>query len=340
MGDSLYTPFCGPEGDEIDWSAYRQLVRYCVGALGHPLLWLTSGIAEFWALTLDERKHLLEIAIDEARLLNPDIVIQACTAATGPRDCLELTRHAQEAGADIAYIQTPPIELHGGEGALRFFQYVADRTDIALGIFNSPSSGYVLTPSEILAIYERVPAVCAIKDGSFQPRNSLLVAKAAPGLQVWECDDFALLAGWASQGFLVRSQLGTTGYLYDYPGDKRYSYYNELLSAGRIDDAIAYRRESGLAQFIEAAGRWMTLYPGRPDYFTHWGEMAKYTASLLGLPAGSWLHSRPPQALLPQAAKDQLKAAVEDAGLLGVASPHLLPTSRATTALIVPALKD
>jgi 4-hydroxy-tetrahydrodipicolinate synthase len=45
IGDSLYTPFCGPDGDDIDWEAYRALVRYCVGDLGHPLLWCTSGNA-------------------------------------------------------------------------------------------------------------------------------------------------------------------------------------------------------------------------------------------------------------------------------------------------------
>ena len=64
---SLYTPFCGADGDDIDWDAYRTLVRYCVGDLGHRLLWCTSGIAEFWSLTLDERKRLLEVAIEEGR---------------------------------------------------------------------------------------------------------------------------------------------------------------------------------------------------------------------------------------------------------------------------------
>jgi 4-hydroxy-tetrahydrodipicolinate synthase len=42
IGDSLYTPFCGPDGDDIDWDAYRALVRYCVADLGHPMLWCTS----------------------------------------------------------------------------------------------------------------------------------------------------------------------------------------------------------------------------------------------------------------------------------------------------------
>lgn len=71
------------------------------------MLWCTSGIAEFWSLTLDERKLLLEIAIEEGRAANPDVVVQACTAAMSAKDCLGLTQHAQQAGADIVYIQTP-----------------------------------------------------------------------------------------------------------------------------------------------------------------------------------------------------------------------------------------
>ena len=81
IGNSLYTPFSGTDGDDIDYDAYRALVRYCVGDLGHAMLWLTSGIAEWWSLTIDERKQLLEVAVDEARAIAPDTVIQACTSA-------------------------------------------------------------------------------------------------------------------------------------------------------------------------------------------------------------------------------------------------------------------
>ena len=182
IGNSLYTPFCGDDGDDIDWDAYRTLVRYCVGELRHPMLWCTSGIAEFWSLTLDERKRLLEVAIEEGRAANPDVVVQACTAAMSAKDCLELTRHAQEAGADIVYIQTPMMETHGGEGVLKFFRYIADRTDIALGMFNSPSSGYVLTPAESARIYDEIPAVCATKEGAFRPAASRMLHELAPEL--------------------------------------------------------------------------------------------------------------------------------------------------------------
>jgi 4-hydroxy-tetrahydrodipicolinate synthase len=109
-------------------------VRYRVSDLGHPMLWCTSGIAEFWSLTLDERKRLLEFAIEEARSANPGVVVQACTVAMAAKDCLDLTLHAQQAGADIACIQTPMMKAHGGAGVLRFFKYIASRTDITLGM--------------------------------------------------------------------------------------------------------------------------------------------------------------------------------------------------------------
>ena len=170
IGDSLYTPFSGPDGDEIDYDAYRQLTRYCVGDLGHAMLWLTSGIGEWWSLTMDERKKLTEIAIEEARAIAPATVIQACTTANSAKEALELTRHAQEAGADICYLQTPPMELHGGEGVLRFVKYIADRTDIAIGLFNSGSSGYEMSPQEVALIAEAVPAVSRSKRAPFTPR--------------------------------------------------------------------------------------------------------------------------------------------------------------------------
>src|SRR5579875_3047050 len=90
IGDSLYTPLSGRDGDDIDWESYRALVRYCVGDLGHAMVWLTSGIAEWWSLTMDERKRLLEVAVEEARGINPDVVVQACTAAMSAKDCLDL----------------------------------------------------------------------------------------------------------------------------------------------------------------------------------------------------------------------------------------------------------
>ena len=320
IGDSLYTPFCGVDGEDIDWDAYRTLVRYCVGDLHHDMLWLTSGVGEWWSLTMGERMRLLELAVREARSVGPDTVIQACTSAGSAKDCVELTLHAQEHGADICYVQTPPMEVHAGEGVLRFFRYVADRTDIALGMFNSPSSGFVLSASEMAAIAEAVPAVVAVKEGVMDSTSRAIALHAlAPELVIWECDLIAYSAGWLQQGIVGPAQLGTSAYLFETPDKLVYRRYWELIWSGQLTEAAAWSRESGLDARSAGMGSWLVQYPGRPDYFTHWGEAFKYAASVIGLPVGDHPFSRPPQGRLPEAAKEQIRTTLEEAGMAGAA---------------------
>ena len=318
IGDSLYTPFAGIDGDDIDWAAYRTLVRYCIDDLGHDMLWCTSGLAEFWALTLDERRRLLEVAIAEARAVNPEVVIQACTASMSAKDTLDLTLHAQQSGADIVYLQTPMMEVHGGEGVLNFFRYIADRTDVALGMFNSPSSGYVLTPAESARIAAEIPAVCASKEGAFRPAASRALHELAPDIQIWECDKTVYRAGWLRDGIVCPAQLGTVGYLFETPRHRIYSEYWNLVWAGKLIEAMDHAKSSGLDQFDLDVGSWFTCYPGRADYFTHWAGAFKYAASVLGLPIGDYPHSRPPQVILPDAAKVQIERAYSRLGLVEV----------------------
>jgi 4-hydroxy-tetrahydrodipicolinate synthase len=320
IGDSLYTPFCGADGVDIDWEAYRTLVRYCVGDLRHDMLWLTSGVGEWWSLVLEERKQLLEIAVAEAKAVAPDTVIQACTSAASAKDCVELTLHAQEHGADICYLQTPPVEVHAGDGVLRFFEYVADRTDIALGMFNSPSSGCVLSAQEMAAIHHRIPAVVAVKEGVMDStsRTSALHA-LAPDIVIWECDLIVYSAGWLQQGIVGPAQLGTTAYLFETPDNLAYRKYWELIWDGDLVAAAAFSQESGLDARSAGMGSWLVQYPGRPEYFTHWGEAFKYAASVIGLPVGDFPHSRPPQAFLPETAKTQIRTTLEAAGMAGKA---------------------
>ena len=317
IGDPLYTPFSGPDGDNIDWDAYRTLVRHCVGTLRHPMLWVTSGVAEFWSLTIAERKKLLEVAIEEARGIDRDVIVQSCTAALSVKDCLELTQHAQDAGADIVYIQTPMMELHAAEGVLRFFRYISDRTDIALGMFNSPSSGYVLNAAESARIVDEIPAVCATKEGAFRPGNSRMLHELAPELVIWECDTTVYRAGWLRAGVVGPAQLGTTGYLYETPQRRTLTEYWELIWNDKLVEAMDYAVESGLDQFSVDIASWFTCYPGRPDYFTHWGAAFKYAASVLSLPMGDYAESRPPQAELPEQAKAQIREAYRRFGLIG-----------------------
>lgn len=122
-------------------------------------------------------------------------------------------------------------------------------------------------------------------------------------------------AGWLQEGIVGPAQLGTAGYLMETPRRPYLTEYWTRIWDGRLAEAIAYAKAVGLDDHQAAVAGWYTRYPGRPDYFTHWGGAFRYAASVIGLPMGDYPHSRPPQAILPNHAKDQIRAAFEKAGL-------------------------
>jgi 4-hydroxy-tetrahydrodipicolinate synthase len=318
IADSLITPFSGEDGDEIDYAAYRQIVRYCLGDLNHDGLWITSGLAEWWSLTMDERKKLVEVTVEEARKIKPSAFIQACTVAMNAKDTVELTRHAQDVGADICYLQNPVMEAHGGPGMLGFFKYVADRTDIALGMFNSPSSGYDMTAAEIAHVADEIPAMCAIKDASNTPGHGMALASMAPRkLVAWDVSGgtASYLAGYVQLGFQAPCVLGGMAYLTETPSDKRYTDWFNLVLEGKLEEAREYYFRANV-DGPGSHGLYYTEIPERPRYLTHFGSTFKYCAQLVGLPVGDYPHSRPPQIKLTDDQKGRIKAAYVNSGLL------------------------
>jgi 4-hydroxy-tetrahydrodipicolinate synthase len=143
-----------------------------------------------------------------------------------------------------------------------------------------------------------------------------MLHQLAPELMIWECDTTVYRAGWLRDGIVVPALLGTSGYLLETPQRRIFTEYWNLVWDDKLVEAMDYARTSGLDQFELDRGPWFTCYPGRADYFTHWGGAFKCAASLLGLPVGSYPHSRPPQAHLPQAAKTQIRHAYTRLGLL------------------------
>jgi 4-hydroxy-tetrahydrodipicolinate synthase len=124
-------------------------------------------------------------------------------------------------------------------------------------------------------------------------------------------------AGWLQEGIVGPAQLGTAGYLYETPDNLMFTAYWQLIWDGQLAEAAAHWKSSGLAQIRAETSGWLVQYPQRPDYFTHWGEAFKRGAETIGLPIGDYPHARPPQAILPEHAVAQIRAAYERAGLAG-----------------------
>jgi 4-hydroxy-tetrahydrodipicolinate synthase len=314
--DSLYTPFGGPGGEVIDESALAALAEHCVGALDHDGLWVGGLVGEYWALSVQERMRLLEVALPVARAIKPGALIEACPAGTNVLETVVLANHAARLGADICFLIPPYFEARSYESMREVLTYVCARTDIALGLFNTHAAGWILTPDECARLADEFPAICAVKNGMFRPSHSAALHRLAPELVIWECDLLAYRGGFLRRGITTAGVLGGSAYLYELPDVPLYRDQWALLVGDQLSDAIDHWYESGLDDLVTSLHGAFGASNVEATY-THWGSAFKAAAAQLGLPVGSYDRSRPPQPPLPDAAKIAIRDAYIAAGLVG-----------------------
>jgi 4-hydroxy-tetrahydrodipicolinate synthase len=314
--DSLYTPFSGPGGEVIDEGAVRALVAHCIGSLDHDGIWVGGLVGEYWALSTAERKQLVETAVQEARAIKPDALIETCPASTNVLETVELANHSAATGADLCYLIPPYFEARGYDATREVLRYVCERTDIALGLFNTHAAGWILTPDECARLADEFPAMCAVKNGMFRPSHSAALHRLAPELVIWECDMLAYRGGFLRRGITSAGILGGTAYLYEVPGNRLYSTQWQLLTSDKLSEAIDHWYDSGLDDLVTSLhGAFGASNLEVP--YTHWGSAFKAAAAELGLPVGDYARSRPPQPPLPAEMRLAVRAAYQAAGLVG-----------------------
>jgi 4-hydroxy-tetrahydrodipicolinate synthase len=97
---ALVTPFTAT--DEVDEEAYRALTRHLLPHVDGVVPCGTTG--EFSSLSIEERKRVIAICLDEVAGRVP---VVAGTGCTNTRETLELTAWAREAGATAALVVAP-----------------------------------------------------------------------------------------------------------------------------------------------------------------------------------------------------------------------------------------
>ena len=286
-------------------------MRHCLVDLDQDGIWLTGGIGEFWSLTTEELKSVVAVATEEARKVKPGALVQVMSSTDTAKQCVELTLHAQDLGVDICYILTPYFECSGKPGVLQYLRYVADRTDMPLGFFNSHSTGLVLTPSECVELYREIPALCGLKNGLLDAQHSLAVHQLAPDMVLWEADDEAGIR----LGIPHPGALGSALYLYEKPGLLLFSRVACPSGGRRLRTGREVRRRDRSGGY---EGREPAL-PGAP------GPAGRVHALGRGIqvrcqparPSGGRLpHSRPPQTAFPDELKDPIRSAYAASGFI------------------------
>jgi 4-hydroxy-tetrahydrodipicolinate synthase len=184
---ALITPFTD-DGAAIDTDALAANVDRLVGA-GVGGLVPGGSTGEFTTLTNPERRQLIEVTVEAAAGRVP---VVAGTGALSTRETVELSVHAERAGAAAVMIVPPFYDALSWRELLAHYTAVADAIEIPIMYYNLPSaSGVTLTAEQL----RELPISCLKDTGGDATAATELIQTDGPTLlNGWDTLTFAALA--------------------------------------------------------------------------------------------------------------------------------------------------
>ena len=151
---------------EIDEAASRRHLRDVAAVEGLSAITVNGHASEVHACDFEEQRRILEFSLDEVGDALPLI---NGVYADGSRQAARIARMSENAGAVALLVLPPNSMIMGGqlrpEMALAHFRTIADATDLPIILFQySQSSGLGYPLDTLLALFEEVPTIRAMKD--------------------------------------------------------------------------------------------------------------------------------------------------------------------------------
>ncbi len=181
----LVTPF--NEDYSIDLQALEEHVNYLQKAGVHGIF-INATTGEFTSLSFEERKFLAE----KGRELVTSTFYLVGTASTNTFEVVELTKHAQDIGADYVVIAPPYYCSLSDEALFNHYSLVAEKTDIPIILYNIPSCANPLSVplikrlameySNIAGVKETIDSINHVRDVIFEVKGERKDFKVFTGL--------------------------------------------------------------------------------------------------------------------------------------------------------------
>ena len=215
----LTTPFTATGG--LDEEAFRRNVDFYIDS-GFRALVVAGTYGEVTALTQEERRRVIRAAAEQAR---GRAAVLADTHHVGSlEEAIALTRHAEEVGADYAYVLTPYYFRPTDQGLIDFYRTLAGSSRIPIVLYTNGWRTHVrLTPEVVRALLD-CETIVAIKaaDPDIADLSDLIALVG---------DELAVSCGWEVHA-IHGAALGARSY---------------FGIAGNFNPALEHRYEQALA---------------------------------------------------------------------------------------------
>ena len=147
---------------KINTETLRKLTNYLIEGGVHGLFPVgTQG--EFYALTFEEKKKVLEVVVEETQGRVP---VYAGTGAITTREAVALTKMAESVGASAVSVITPFFVHPSDAELLEYYTAVAKSTRLPVLLYNNPGRTGVNISADFVVKASKVDNIVGIKDSS------------------------------------------------------------------------------------------------------------------------------------------------------------------------------
>lgn len=156
----MLTPF--KEDYTLDEDGLRTNTRFLIEN-GVNVLIPAGSTGEFWSLTPEEHKKVIETVVDEAK---GKAIVVAGTGHSGTKLTIELSQYAEKVGADGVMIVPPYYQTPTLEGIYEHYKAVAKSIKIGIVIYNNPWTSKITIRTELMKKLAEIPNIVAVKETS------------------------------------------------------------------------------------------------------------------------------------------------------------------------------
>jgi 4-hydroxy-tetrahydrodipicolinate synthase len=271
---AVLTPF----DDElrVDEAGFRANIHHWFDTLKIAGLFVAGKQAEFFSMSIQERKRQMLIAVEMARAASSKPGIITSCSDVNLDVVLDLARYSQSIGADYIVVHSPVLHFGANtdETIFEYYRYLSEQLDIGIALWNHPDCGYIMSP-ELCNRIADLPNIVAIKYSVPREMYAQLTRLAGDRILVSNPDEHDWLDNIIELGWQLYL-CSNPPYLLQTAVDQRMNEYTALAFAGKFEEA---RKVS--ASLAPARHALKTSRPhGKPQ------GHAKYWQELLGQVGG------------------------------------------------------
>lgn len=158
-GVAIITPFTE---DEVDFNKLEELLEWHVNE-GTDAIIICGTTGESSTMSIEERKATIKFTID---VIKGRIPVIAGTGSNNTKAAIEMSKWADEAGADGLLVITPYYNKTTQRGCIEHFKAIASEVSKPIIIYNVPSrTGLNILPSTLYEL-SKVPNISGVKEAS------------------------------------------------------------------------------------------------------------------------------------------------------------------------------